>query len=490
MRNKARQGAARKLLNKSTWIGLGLLIMVVGFLIYTRIFLPQTTNPLFNILKEQGYSPNVGFSGAFSPGNLVQIKEPDSNGGERSLKTPIVFLWSSDCFPGINPRVAPFVLPQSRGTSKASLTIGADMLTKLVPSLQIDSNAIVDYTLRIENPRVHTLAKGDLSGRFSEKCVQAYDRQIEAGDKPEWFAVIHDAILAEELVFEIDWRANSSAEARAEATRETTGALNQMLETASPEKQAPAASVDITSEDREHTVIKAGGPVIIGYRTRPLQRQWGEKSDESSSLRDDFYREGGDDASRMIGSLSIMLIESTGTREVRVDHPFRSGDRFRFAVSSNQPGWLYILHRSATGKAQQLWPQQGSQAGLIPHQEIQVGKRYLVPPSPAKFIFDEEVGQEEFIIAIRSQQMAPDLSVIEETIPSEVPDKVESGASPREETTGNIIVVRGDPFTGDTTRGVFFDPGTDDADPRLYFSAAPGDDATKAIVKFKLRHAQ
>lgn len=274
MQVSTEKATARRSLKKRVWIGLALLIVVVGFATYTRtVMIPEPIEDIFEILEDQGYSSNAGFSGAFAPGNVVQIRESGPDGRERKLPTPVVFLWGSDCFPNMTPRVNPFVLPQTRGTSSASLTVGADALTKLFPLLQVDSKAVVDYTLKIENPRVHTFAKGDLSGRFSEKCVQAYDQQIEAGDKPEWFALILDAIVAEKLAFEMGWRADTSAEARAAATRQAEDALSHILETTNSGEKAPGTSLHLASEDSEHTVIAAEGHVVVGYRARPMQRQ-------------------------------------------------------------------------------------------------------------------------------------------------------------------------------------------------------------------------
>jgi len=274
MEASTEKATARRSLKKHIRIGLALLIVVAGFVLYTRtIMKPEPIQDIFNILEEQGYSSNAGFSGAFDPGNVVQIIESGPDGRERELPTPVVFLWSSDCFPNMKPRVNPFVLPETRGTSSATLNIGSKALTKLFPSLQVDSKAIVDYTLKIESPRVHTFAKGDLSGQFSEKCVQAYDRQIRAGDKPEWFALILDAIVAERLAFEMGWRANTSAEARAAATRQAEDALSRVLEKTNPGEKDPGISVNLESEDEEHTVVAAEGHVVVGYRARPMQRQ-------------------------------------------------------------------------------------------------------------------------------------------------------------------------------------------------------------------------
>jgi len=268
------KAAARRFLKKRVWIGLALLIVVVGFAVYTRnVMIPEPISDVFKILEDQGYSANVGFSGAFSPGNVVQIKESGSDGQVRELPTPVVFLWGSDCFPNMTPRISPFVLPQTSGTSSASLNVGAEALAELFPLLKIDTKAIVDYTLKIENPRVHTFAKGELSGRFSENCVLAYDRQIKAGDKPEWFALILDAIVAEKFAFELGWSADTSAEARAAATKQAEDDLSRMLQSTNSGKEVPGASLRLASEDRKHTTIAAEGYVVVGYRARSLQRQ-------------------------------------------------------------------------------------------------------------------------------------------------------------------------------------------------------------------------
>lgn len=217
---------------------------------------------------------------------------------------------------------------------------------------------------------------------------------------------------------------------------------------------------------------------------------------KSLNLRDVFYSKENTEVSALVARVSIMLIDSSGSREVRVDHRFRSGDRFRFLVSSNHAGWLYILHRSPTGKVKQLWPRQDPKTVPVTHQKIEVGQSYLIPPSPGKFFFGGETGEEEFIVAVQSQKTPPDPEFLE-TVAPEQPSSTgtsalaqtsdnAAGAPPRKKTTGNIVIRY--PYNGGLTRTTFFDPGTEDSDPRLYFSTATGNGATAAIVKFKLRH--
>jgi hypothetical protein len=211
----------------------------------------------------------------------------------------------------------------------------------------------------------------------------------------------------------------------------------------------------------------------------------GTASTAESDLRDAFLRGEGGEASKLIARVSVMLVQSSGAREVRVDHPFRSGDRFRFAVTSNRRGWLYVFHRSSSGRLEQLWPAKA--AGFPQQQEVKAGQSYLIPPSPATFDFDYEAGDEEFTIAIRSQDTPPNVLVMDATGLTRATPA--SGAPPSKKTTANIVI-RGDPFDGGSSRGVTLDPGTDDPDPHLYFSAASGDDGTKAIIRFTLRHAK
>jgi len=62
--------------------------------------------------------------------------------------------------------------------------------------------------------------------------------------------------------------------------------------------------------------------------------------------------------------------------------------------------------------------------------------------------------------------------------------QVPASKTPAGKTTNFLVR---DPF-GETTRGVVFDPGKDDADPYLYFSAAPQDGSKSAKVTFQLHH--
>ena len=206
---------------------------------------------------------------------------------------------------------------------------------------------------------------------------------------------------------------------------------------------------------------------------------------EGVGLRDVFQGKeiGPAQSHRLIGRLGILLETDQGFKHVRHDYLFRSGDRFRFEVTSSQVGWLYLLHTSPGGKVQQLWP------GKKGVNEIRSGQTYEVPPSPGVFIFDKETGDEFFYVAIRADQTPP---VLGEPAPrtklstSEKKAEIADSKAPINRITNFRIR---DPFGG-TDRGVVFDPGLDDTDTYLYFSAVPQDSTTSAMIEFQLHHVK
>jgi hypothetical protein len=213
----------------------------------------------------------------------------------------------------------------------------------------------------------------------------------------------------------------------------------------------------------------------------PLAQEASPSSDQHSQLRGVFL--GKDDeptqSRRVVGRLAILLKTDDGFQRVRPDYPFHSGDRFRFEIAANQDGWLYVLHADSAGHWQQLWPTK------VDSNNVQSEQSYEIPASPGVFIFDKETGGELFYVVIRSDKTPPNIGAsMPHTGQLERPAKVQTPASkPAPGETINFLVR--DPF-GETTRGVVFDPGKDDVDPYLYFSAA---DTTKtARIKFKLHH--
>jgi hypothetical protein len=185
----------------------------------------------------------------------------------------------------------------------------------------------------------------------------------------------------------------------------------------------------------------------------------------------------------IVGQLGIILLKEDGPQPVRVDYRFRSGDRFRFKVTSNKSGWLFIFHTSPAGKLEQLWPRDHQKM------ELAAAQSYDIPPSPAAFRFDQEMGQELFYVAIRSDNKTPDLNTSVQKAnlsPKQFQKKTTNTEKPKTEIVNFYIK---DPFGG-ASRGVQFDPGTTDSDLSLYFSSCPQDDKAGAIIQFQLKHGE
>ena len=187
-----------------------------------------------------------------------------------------------------------------------------------------------------------------------------------------------------------------------------------------------------------------------------------------------------------------------------MDHVFRSGEKFRFLISANHSGYLYILHHSLEGEVTQLWPRPEMADGF----RIEAGRTYTIPNNPGVLVFDDSIGNEQFYIAVRSAPKVPDLShfagaaIINPDDQSGTPPRAmnpiddQSGTAPgamnhienQPDTTVVEWVIRGDPFGEGASRGVVFDPGNKDDDLYRYFSAAPGDADTRAMVQVMLNH--
>jgi len=204
---------------------------------------------------------------------------------------------------------------------------------------------------------------------------------------------------------------------------------------------------------------------------------------ESHTLKDvfDSGHNAAAEGAGLVGKLALVIVEPDGARQVPPSYAFRSGDKFRFEVSSNLDGWLYIFHRARTSHLTQLWPRKGD--GKV-NNRVLAKQTYVVPPSPGVFIFDKQVGDEYFYIAINTMATQPVLDSAPQDVSPSV--AVDQTASRKPATTQRNYLVK-DPFGGQG-KGVTFDPGTGDAAPYIYFSAVPGDARTRAMLEIRLSH--
>ena len=225
--------------------------------------------------------------------------------------------------------------------------------------------------------------------------------------------------------------------------------------------------------------------ILIAQNAEKANQQKDVTADQGKELRDVFL--GKETAStpsrRLVGRLGVLLETGEFFSQVRADYSFRSGDRFRFEVTSNRNGWLYVLHAAPGAKLKQLWPRDRDDNA------IKSGQTYEIPQKPGVFIFDEEVGQEYFYVAIRPNQIAPDLDMPQPADKPPSQDGRVAGTPAKKEGADITNFVVRDPF-GETSRGVVFDPGKEDSDPFLYFSVGTKGKGNSATIEFRLRHVE
>jgi hypothetical protein len=441
----------------------------------------------------------------------VQLVERGPDGEERPLRSPQVFMWGADCFPNLEPHLSGFVLPDTTARTSASLGLDDLRLTSLMPELSPSSVAVGEVRLKFGNPRVESLARGDLSGRFSPSCVEALRRTVRAGDRFEWFGVVVDAVVSDSVELEIHWKLDASAEAKQSAAGAAESSLAAVLQQDPGDGDGEESlAVRLAATDERHTSFSGRGRLVIGYRTRPLasyEVMLGDappsepalalagveprESDPSrievlqSALPQIFADESPGSEGHAVARLSIFLVSQGGMREVDLRHRFRSGDAFRLAIASNRDAWLAILHASGSDAPELLWP--AAEPGDIEAPlavRVRARQTVLVPPKPGRFVFDEEVGREQFYVALFAGPRVDAASA--------APVEQDGTVSPLPPEDFQVFVrePQESEVRGLAERGVVFDPGPANDDRGRYL--APGDPrADRAIVHgFRLRHEE
>ncbi len=177
------------------------------------------TPTLFENLKETGYTMSPNFSAAYEPGTLIQTTRLDENGKESRFKTPVVITMAGECFPGKRPQQKELALPMSRGQRSASLDVGANALSSVVPSMNFSASVVKNHSLTFDKPQVIYYPISEMFGQLSPKCVQVLNAMQQAGNKIEWFEIIYEAVVANSLSYKIEWGAGVGVETRLAFTK-------------------------------------------------------------------------------------------------------------------------------------------------------------------------------------------------------------------------------------------------------------------------------
>jgi len=262
----------RAFLSQKAWFAIAISCGILAYWVWMRWCLPkQTEADVFALLQAKGYTPNPGFSGLFRPGNIIQVAEQGTGGQDHQLAVPVIFAWGSDCFPNQVPKTQEFTLAQGTGSLAGSLNVNKRSAERLLPALNLHSEAIADYSAKLENTHLLVFAKGDLSGDFSKSCVAKLKAAIRSGDKVEWFKVVLAAVVADAVNLKIRWKDNSSIDARNQATENVKDAIGSKPNSDANASANSGMKIGITNSSEKDTTISTKGLVIIGYQARSIQ---------------------------------------------------------------------------------------------------------------------------------------------------------------------------------------------------------------------------
>jgi len=220
------------------------------------VFRPQPLEDLDTLLRDRGFTPNPGFATTFRPGDVIQIA--DANG---PLARPVLFLTREDCFAGAEPLRSPFALPNWSGKRSGSIDLTGSKVARALPQLNFAGQGAKSYSLEIENPQVETLKKGELSENFSTLCAQRFGSAVDGGEKADWYVTITETVVADALTLTLEWETRTSGDAHA-----------KLADAARKGLPAPKGTVDMKLDSTEKTVLRAPGPLVLGYRYRPMER--------------------------------------------------------------------------------------------------------------------------------------------------------------------------------------------------------------------------
>jgi hypothetical protein len=104
---------------------------------------------------------------------------------------------------------------------------------------------------------------------------------------------------------------------------------------------------------------------------------------------------------------TILKLVDGDMKDVAQDSVFHAGDRIRFNVETNGPGYLYIVSQGSSGTWKPMFPSSDVDEGS---NRVEGFHSYTMPPK-SRLIFDEQAGQEKVFIVF-SREPEPDLEKV------------------------------------------------------------------------------
>jgi hypothetical protein len=184
----------------------------------------------------------------------------------------------------------------------------------------------------------------------------------------------HKLLTARELFY---------AAAQAPAPRE---APKPAPKTAVRSTKTPPKRVEIARADPQPAAAATSAPIVkaAAVQTAPMPAS----GDPPLGLRYTILKVNADNS----------------TAEVAPDAVFHSGDRIRFSVEGNAPGYLYIVNQGSSGTWKPMFPSPEIEDG---NNRIEGWRPYTMPPK-SRLAFDTTAGTENLFIVF-SRQPEPDL---------------------------------------------------------------------------------
>jgi hypothetical protein len=168
----------------------------------------------------------------------------------------------------------------------------------------------------------------------------------------------------------------------------------------------------------------------------------------------------------------LKQVRNNQVEEVDPDTVFRSGDRIRLSVESNDGGYLYVVQHGSSGRWNLLFPSKETPGGK---NTIEKGDRHELPLGDHWFAFDKNPGIEQVYLVL-SRKPEPDL----EKLIQPSGDNREPAPSLEKAT----VKIRDQVATA---RDLVFDKVTE-GEKAVYVVDPTGSTDSKVVVDFKLTH--
>ena len=132
---------------------------------------------------------------------------------------------------------------------------------------------------------------------------------------------------------------------------------------------------------------------------------------------------------------TILKLVNGEMTEVAPDSVFHAGDRIRFNVETNGPGYLYIVSQGSSGTWKPMFPSSDVEEGS---NRVEGFHAYAMPPK-TRLYFDEQAGEEKVFIVF-SRAPEPDLEKIVYSLQGSKAKPVSQPAEPSPQPAGQVLM--------------------------------------------------